>query len=99
MGKLVKGSYEEWRYNLSGRGWNKILYAVTCKTPKEELDLKNEFEERLYDETWQHAEEHLKKYGFWPAFELAEIEWDDPVLDIYKDSAEEWSKERKAKKE
>ncbi len=31
------------------------------------------------------AEAHEKKYGFYPAFEMEEIEYGDPVLDIYKD--------------
>ena len=31
------------------------------------------------------AEAHEKKYGFYPVFEMEEIEYDDPVLDNYKD--------------
>lgn len=85
MGKRAKGSYEEWCYNLPGSQRNRIVRLVNCRVPKSEADFKNEFEEMLYDELWGYAEEHLKKYGFWPTFEMAEIEWDDPVLDIYRD--------------
>ncbi len=34
------------------------------------------------------AEAHEKKYGFYPAFEMEEIDYDDPVLDIYKDDGQ-----------
>ena len=85
MSKLVKGSYEEWKYNLPGSQRNKIVQMVNCQVPKNEAGLKGDFESRFYDEIWGYAEEHQKKYGFWPTYEMAEIEWEDPKLDIYRD--------------
>lgn len=100
MAKKQMTPYEEWRSNLTGSLWNKILRAVNGKIPKAEMKFRNEFEEQLYDETWAEAEAHVKKYGFWPTFEMAEIDWDDPVLDIYGEdnSAEKWAEDRKNKK-
>ena len=65
---------------------NQITYAVNCKVPKNEIGLKNEVEEEYYNRLIAQAEAHVKKFGDWPTFEMAEIETDDPVLDIYKDN-------------
>lgn len=73
---------------------NELTDAVNRKTPKAEAGLKEEFEEMYYDRLWKEAEDHEKKYGFWPTFEMEEIESDDPALDIYKDPAEKWAKGR-----
>lgn len=62
---------------------NRILVAVNRKVPKGEADLRSEQERECYDGFWEEAEEHLARYGFWPTFEMGEIEYDDPVLDIY----------------
>lgn len=64
---------------------NKISYAVSAKVPKEEAGLKGDVEAKFYDSLVEQAKAHEKKYGFWPTFELEEIETDDPVLDIYGD--------------
>ena len=74
---------------------NEITSAVNRKVPKDEAGLKEEFEEIYYARLWKEAEAHEKKHGFWPTFEMEEIESDDPVLDIYKDPAEKWAGERK----
>ena len=65
---------------------NRILYAVNCKVPKTEFGNLSEQEASCYDGFWKEAEEHQSKYGFWPVFEMSEIEYDDPALDIYGDS-------------
>lgn len=75
---------------------NEITDAVNRKAPKDKAGLKEEFEEIYYDRLWKEAEAHEKKYGFWPVFEMEEIDTDDPVLDIYKDPPGKWAKERKA---
>lgn len=68
---------------MSGREINRIIYAVNCKVTMDELDLKTDVEKEAYKRFWAEAEAHEKKYGFWPVFEMAEIESDDPCLDIY----------------
>ena len=64
---------------------NQIIMAVNMKVSKQNADLKDEAEEMYYDRLMKQAEEHLKEFGRWPEFEMCEIDWDDPVLDIYKD--------------
>lgn len=64
---------------------NEITSAVNSKTPKAKAGLKNDAERVYYDELWKEAMDHQKKYGFWPVFEMAELESDDPALDIYND--------------
>lgn len=64
---------------------NQITNAVNCKVPKEEIGLKSEVEEMYYDSLITQVNEHLKKYGSYPIFEMEEIESDDPCLDIYKE--------------
>lgn len=77
---------------------NEITRAINWKTPRAEVKLKTEVEEMFFDRTWKDAEEHEKKYGTWPTFEMGEIDYDDPVLDIYKDPPEKWAEERKKAK-
>ena len=77
---------------------NDIIHAVNSKTPKEKAGLKNAEEREYFDTLMKEAEEHEGKYGFWPTFEMGEMEYDDPRLDIYSESAEEWAKEKKSKK-
>ena len=77
---------------------NEITRAINGKTPKEDAGLKTEVEKMFFDRGWKEAEDHEKKYGTWPTFEMGEIEYDDPVLDIYKDPPEKWNQERKARR-
>lgn len=70
---------------MSGRRQNQIIYAVNCKLPKEDADLKTECESMFYDRLVEQAKEHEQKYGKWPVFDNVEIESDDPALDIYGD--------------
>ena len=58
----------------SGRELNAIIYAVQNKIPKEKANLKDETEERFFDNLVKQAEEHVKKYGKFPVFELCEID-------------------------
>ena len=76
---------------------NEIIHAVNAKIPREKAGLKNEEERQCYDRLWKEAEDHEKEYGFWPTFEMGEMEWDDPKLDIYHESAEQWAKDRKGR--
>ena len=69
---------------IRGSRLNDIIRAVNYKISKEEAGLKNAIEERFYDSLIEQAEAHVKKYGCWPVFELCEIDYDDPILDIYK---------------
>ncbi|MBR3314662.1 MAG: hypothetical protein IKG18_11045 [Atopobiaceae bacterium] len=63
---------------------NVIIAAVNRRTPKDELDI-DEVESRFYDELEEGARQLEEKYGERPVYEMDEIEWDDPVLDIYGD--------------
>ena len=70
---------------IRGSRKNEIIYAVNCKLPENEIGLKGEVEKQFYDNLIKQANDHVKKYGDWPVFEMYEIESDDPVLDIYND--------------
>lgn len=74
---------------------NVIIRAVNAKIPKDKAGLKNALEEKYYDDIWRDAQNHQKRYGKWPAFDLMELEYDDPDMDIYSTSAEEWANDRK----
>lgn len=74
--------------NLTARQWNMVLRLVNMKIPKAEVENLTKEEAELYDSSWAEAEAHEKKYGEWPVFEMVEIEWEDPALDIYKDPVE-----------
>lgn len=108
-GKRSKALYDEfaavpgmkdWSYKAGASKKNDITHAVNCKVSAADAGLSDKFEKAYYDYLWKEAELHQEAYGFWPVFEMEEIEWDDPRLDRYseKDSAENWAKERKAKK-
>ena len=62
---------------------NDITRAVNSNTPKAEAGLKSEFEEMFYDRLTAEADEYEKRGGVRPVFDMAEIESDDPRLDIY----------------
>lgn len=64
---------------------NQIICAVNYKVPEEEIGLDGEVEKQFYDNLIEQAKEHVKKYGRWPVFEMGEIEYNDPILDIYND--------------
>lgn len=62
---------------------NRILHAVNCKVAENEFGELTDQEAECYAGFWTEAERHQERYGFWPTFEMGEIESDDPVLDIY----------------
>lgn len=62
---------------------NRIIDAVNRRYPKEAVGIQPGIEERYYDSFWSDAEALADKYGEWPVFAMCEIEYDDPVLDIY----------------
>lgn len=64
---------------------NAITRAVSCKLSKDDFKPNTDAESWYFDSCTQLAEAHLEKYGDWPVFEMEEIEWEDPVLDIYRD--------------
>lgn len=70
---------------IKGSRLNEIIRAVNLKASKDEAKLEGEVEEKFYDNLATQAQEHEKKYGKWPVFDMVEIESDDPKLDIYKD--------------
>lgn len=67
-----------------GSRLNQIIAAVQNRIPKDNAGLKDAVEEKFFDSLEKQAADHVKKYGFFPVFDLYEIETDDPVLDIYK---------------
>ena len=64
---------------------NRMIDAVNRRYPKEAYKDITPEEEAWYDSVWKSAEEHAARYGEWPVFEMGEIEYDDPILDIYGD--------------
>ena len=64
---------------------NEIIRAVNMQIPKAEAGLKNDVEEKFFDDTTREADELEKKHGVRPVFDMGEIEYDDPILDIYGD--------------
>ena len=71
---------------------NHIICAVNCKVPKEEFAFQNAIEEIFYDRLVEEANRLEKQYGSRPVFEMEEIDYDDPVLDIYREPANQWRK-------
>ena len=62
---------------------NAIVRLVNEGIPKERAQL-NDVEGRFYDGMIQQKEKCEKEYGYTPTFELEELDYDDPTLDIYK---------------
>lgn len=64
---------------------NVMIDAVNRRIPKSRADIRSKDEEMWYDAVWADAEQHQAECGFWPVYEMGEIEYDDPILDIYGD--------------
>ena len=60
--------------DVSPRKKNRIITAVSCRTPESEILLETEVERIFYLQLWQEAEAHLEKYGSWPVFDLVELD-------------------------
>ena len=71
------------RYNIPASRINDIIRMVNNRTPKEEAGLVSAQEAEYFDSFEKEASAHFERYGFYPVFELAEIEYDDAILDIY----------------
>lgn len=65
-----------WFIASGARLRNAIAMAVSSKIPKEKAGLMDKFEQAYYDHLWKEAELHQEAYGFWPTFEVEEIEYD-----------------------
>lgn len=61
--------------DIPPRRKNSIIAAVTCKMPEMKIQLETEVERMFYQRLWKEAEAHLEKYGFWPTFDLYELDW------------------------
>lgn len=70
-----------------GSRLNVIIAAVNAGTPKIELEM-DEAESMFYDRLEKQAKRYEAALGWRPVYEMCEIEWDDPALDIYQDSVE-----------
>ena len=90
----------DWIIQARGSDKNDIARAVNAKVPAADAGLKDKHQKAYYDYLWKDAELHQEAYGFWPTFDMCEMESDDPRLDRYsdKDSADKWVAERKNKK-
>lgn len=64
----------EWAMKPLARRRNAIAMAVSSKIPMEKAGLKDNYEKAYYDYLWKDAELHMEAYGFWPTFEVEEIE-------------------------
>ena len=79
---------------------NDIIRHVNYRLPKEKYSFRNSAEEAFYESLIDEAERMQAKTGVWPIFELCEIDYDDPILDIYPTgSLEKHIEERRKKKE
>jgi len=85
---MTEKEYNTALSKMRGSRINDIISALNSRTPKEEAGLKNEAEEKFFDNLTKEAEAHLKKYGDLPTFAPVEIESDDPRLDIYSSSVD-----------
>lgn len=66
----------DWFVSAGARRRNAIAAAVNSKIPKEKAGLSGEFEAAYYELLWKEAQLHQEAYGFWPTFEVEEIEYD-----------------------
>lgn len=80
---MTEAEYIKGLHEISGSRKNEIIHAVNLKASKEEIELKGAIEEKFYDNLVAQANEHEKKWGEWPVYQMCEIESDDPKLDIY----------------
>ena len=79
---------------------NDIIRHVNYRLPKEKYEFRNKTEEAFYESLIDEATRMQSKTGVWPIFELCEIDYDDPILDIYSaGSLEKHIEERRIKKE
>lgn len=71
---------------MGPRRRNEVVRAVNAGMTKEQAGYKPDTVEALYyDSMIRQKEETEKEYGYTPTFELEELDWDDPVMDIYRD--------------
>ena len=69
---------------------NQIIMAVNEKTPKQGVLFNSPVEEQYFDNLVSYAKDMEKRTGKYPVYDMREIEYDDPVLDIYSKPVEEW---------
>lgn len=79
---------------LSNRQMESMIRAINDKVSVYDYVFRSPREREFYENVWNEAEAHEKKYGFWPCFELPEIDWDDPRLDIYQTPVEDWKRNK-----
>lgn len=77
---------------------NEIISLVNYKTPKDKIIFEAHIEELFYDSLIREAEEMQEKHGIWPIFELYEIDYDDPILDIYSQESIDRHKEERRRR-
>ena len=74
--------HEAWNLIRQSRK-NEIIAAVNAKILKENMDFNNEAEAKYYEYLTAEADAYEEYGGVRPIFEMGEIDYDDPVLDIY----------------
>lgn len=79
-----KDYYEAWDHIKQSRK-NKITAAVNARIKKEDFEFNNEAELKYYEYLVEEADAYEEYGGVRPVFEMGEIDYDDPVLDIYND--------------
>ena len=85
----LSASLPDWkpkRFISSKSASRLIIDAVNRRYPKEALGELTDGESAWFDAILKDALKHQERYGEWPVFEMGEIEYDDPVLDIYGDA-------------
>ena len=70
---------------MGARRRNEIVMAVNEGLSKEEANLKSEAEKQYFDSMIKQGEEFKKEHGEFPLFELEELDYEDPELDMFND--------------
>ena len=61
------------------------LFTVNSRILKEDFDFKTKAELKYFEYLTAEADAYEEYGGVRPIFEMGEIDYDDPVLDIYND--------------
>ena len=62
---------------------NDIIAAVNSKIQKDEITFNDEAELKYFEYLTAEADAYEEYGGVRPIFEMGEIDYDDPILDIY----------------
>lgn len=76
--------HEKWNQIRQSR-INDIIVAVNSRVSKDDFDFRTKAELKYFEYLTAEADAYEEYLGERPVFEVGEIDFDDPVLDIYSD--------------